>query len=361
VAQLDAQSGRPLGALVAIQALADLGDDPAPLRESLAMLYAADSPRIARVGARLAPPSPDEEIDPPPPERARDDVGAAARSAVALAADTTSIREFPSVMQPVPLLSELSAPALLRILDCALVRRLVHGQPVIRAGDPGDGFYLLASGCVRVWRPGVDGAPVELARLYEGALFGEMAIIHAEPRSASVDVVGAADLVFFGREAIRAAADELPTLAATLVRYARERLVRNVAHTAPLFAPYPPGERLELLKRFTLREVEPGEVLVERGADVEELLVVVAGALDLLAGEPPFDEVVARVGPGDVACEGAMLARAPSDVTVRADGRTLVLSLARGWFDRLTLAVPEVKAFLDERAAERRRLAPRHG
>ena len=48
-----------------------------------------------------------------------------------------------------PLLSDLSDRAFARILSAVAVQRVGHGTLVIRAGDPGDAFYLLAAGQVR--------------------------------------------------------------------------------------------------------------------------------------------------------------------------------------------------------------------
>ena len=59
VAFLDMQGGRPLHALVAIQALSDLGEDVAPLRAALGQVYGAGSARVAKVGGRLSPPAGD--------------------------------------------------------------------------------------------------------------------------------------------------------------------------------------------------------------------------------------------------------------------------------------------------------------
>src|SRR5262249_9362034 len=64
VAYYDLQGGRPLHALVAVQALADLGHEVAPLRRRIGQLYGAGSPKIAKVGARLSPPLGDEDVAP---------------------------------------------------------------------------------------------------------------------------------------------------------------------------------------------------------------------------------------------------------------------------------------------------------
>lgn len=353
VAYLDMQSGRPLHALVAMAALTDLGEVVDPLRDALAQLYAAGSPRIARVGARLSPPAPDTPVEVPPDRK--EDLAAALGAAAQRAADTSSIREFPSKFQPLPLLSDLSSAALGRLLQCASVRRLNHNVAILRQGDPGDAFYFVAAGAVRVHHKSPSGAEIELAKLYEGAIFGEMALIQAEPRSASVSALGAADIIVFGRDAIRAAADELPALAASLERYTRERLLKNLVATSPLFAPFGPAERVELLKRFTQRDVAEGQDVIVRGDPVEHLYLVLSGELEALSGEPPFEQVAMRLHPGDCFGQSALLDGRPASATVRADRRSTLLSLSRDYFKRLVLTVPEVRAYFESLGAERKR------
>ena len=351
VAFIDLRGGRPLHALVAMQALSELGQDVAPLRATLVQVYGAGSPHVGRVGGRLAPPAPDTELGAPVlPDP--DDPAAALQSAVSVAAHAAAVVDYPPQFQPVPLLSELTGPAFARVLEGARVHRLGHGSTIIRAGERGDTFFLIASGQVRVHvvdrRPGGSGGQLELARLHEGAIVGEMALINAEPRTATVEVVGSADVIAFGRDAIEAAAGELPAVAAALDRFTRERLVKNVLATSPLFHPFTPAQRLDLVQRFSAHEVPIGTDVIVHGDDGAGLYVVLSGEVQVLRGEAPFEEVLARLGPGEVFGEISLIRRQPAMATVRASRRSSVLFLAREYFERLLSAVPEMRAFFEQ-------------
>lgn len=64
------------------------------------------------------------------------------------------------------------------------------GDVIIRQGDPGDYFYLIAQGKAKVTRQMMGkGKPVELAELGEGASFGEEALISDKPRNANVIMI----------------------------------------------------------------------------------------------------------------------------------------------------------------------------
>ncbi|HXU70346.1 MAG TPA: cyclic nucleotide-binding domain-containing protein [Polyangia bacterium] len=353
VAFYDLQGGRPLHALVAAQALHSLGADVVALHESLAQLYGAGSPRLGR-GGRLAPPDPASPV-PPPTLVDEPDAGAAAAAAAEAASSTTSLTEFPEMFPPVPLLSELHPASFSRVLSTVKVNRLPHGAAVVREGEPGTSFFLVAGGNVRVYATDALGRETELARLGEGAIFGELALVAAQPRSASVEVVGEADLLEMGADALRAAAGELPQLAEALDRFTRERLLKNLLATSPLFRPFSPQQRVDLARRFTGHDVAPGTDIIREGDAGRGLYIVLSGEVEVLKGEEPFEQTLATLRTGDVFGEIALVRGGPATATVRAGRQTTVLFLAREYFERLLAALPEMRAFFETLTEERLR------
>ena len=63
-------------------------------------------------------------------------------------------------------------------------RRYDAGSLVFREGQAGDEAYVVHSGAIEIFK-GAPGAAITLAVLGERALFGEMALLDAQPRSAS--------------------------------------------------------------------------------------------------------------------------------------------------------------------------------
>jgi CRP-like cAMP-binding protein len=359
VAFYDLQAGRPLHALVCCQALHSLGAPVDSLYDSLAILYGAGSSKIAqakagKVGARLSPPDPDSEVKPPDLGAATDPTAAAVAAANA-AASTTDLSGFPELFPPVPLLSDLTAESFARLLKEVRVRRLPHGAPVIKEGEPGDAFYLVASGQVQVFNTDALGRTTELAKLSEGAIFGELALVAAQPRLASVSVVKEADLLEMGVGALKAAASELGQLAEALNRFTRDRLLRNLLATSALFRPFSPQQRVDLARRFTGHDVGPGTDIIREGDVGRGLYVVLSGEVEVLKGEEPFETTLATLRPGDVFGEIALVRGVPATATVCAARQSTVLFLAREYFDRLLAALPELRAFFETLTEERLR------
>jgi ATP-binding cassette subfamily B protein len=65
-------------------------------------------------------------------------------------------------------------------------RRFEAGETVIRAGDPGDSFYIVVRGKVSVTRQGEEQGPVQVNVLQDGDYFGEIALIEDVRRTATL-------------------------------------------------------------------------------------------------------------------------------------------------------------------------------
>lgn len=60
---------------------------------------------------------------------------------------------------------------------------------IFERGDPGDSFWVIESGGVRVFRSDNEGVEITLSKLGPGQSFGEMALLTGEARSASVETL----------------------------------------------------------------------------------------------------------------------------------------------------------------------------
>ncbi len=125
-------------------------------------------------------------------------------------------------------LDRLSRVDLLRALPPEEVQALVSsmqlvaipgGQTVLSQGETGDALYLIESGNVHVRR----GAGPEVAELGPGDVFGEMALINDERRSASVVAQTPLELWRLPRDEFERVAANSPHLTAALQQIAERR------------------------------------------------------------------------------------------------------------------------------------------
>ena len=140
----------------------------------------------------------------------------------------------------VPLFSELSPEELQRVAQVAIPRRYPGDTRVFHEGDPGDACYIVQHGSCRVIRQHSDGRVITLATLGPGAIFGELAMLDGERRSASIEAVEDTELLALPATDMRALIREHPEMAEKLVvaltrrlREANERIARQSFQTVP--------------------------------------------------------------------------------------------------------------------------------
>jgi len=224
---------------------------------------------------------------------------------------------------------------------------------VVREGEIGESFYVIARGMVRVTQHDVLGKERELAKLADGSVFGEMALISNSPRTATVTTSGNVDLLDFNREALTAASEQIIDIATALDRFTRDRLVQNILATNPLFRPFDRNQRLELLRRFSAHEVTPATVIVREGHEGKGLYLILTGEVDVTKVDGKEKVLLATLKAGECFGEISLIKKTPTTATVTAARHTTVLFLPRDAFVKLVEALPELAAYFRELTEER--------
>jgi hypothetical protein len=85
-----------------------------------------------------------------------------------------------------PLFAGASGASLESALERLVAVPVRTGETVIRQGEAADRFYIIESGTFSVTQEAADGSVTELRRLAPGDVFGELGLLNAAPRSASV-------------------------------------------------------------------------------------------------------------------------------------------------------------------------------
>jgi CRP-like cAMP-binding protein len=156
-----------------------------------------------------------------------------------------------SALDGVEILAALSASQ--RGQLASMSRRLLYGAGEVIAyeGDPGASMFVLRAGEAAVTIAGAEG---ELARLTQGAFFGEMSLLTGDSRSATVTAVTDCELLEIGVEAFRRVvmSDAISVeRVAAAVGSRREELERyRAARAAATAEAETPQTFLDRVKRF---------------------------------------------------------------------------------------------------------------
>ena len=95
--------------------------------------------------------------------------------------------QLKSVCKKAPLFRSMSRSALSRLLDDALQPIYNPNDVIVKQGESDSSVYLVIFGRVRVTKASAETiGEVQIAELGPGEVFGELAILESQPRSATV-------------------------------------------------------------------------------------------------------------------------------------------------------------------------------
>ena len=92
-------------------------------------------------------------------------------------------------LSEVPIFAGIPETSLYEIRRIVQKQHVSAGEIIFLEGDPGDNFFIIDSGRVRVFKVGASGVETELSQLGPGDSFGEMALFTGEKRSASISAL----------------------------------------------------------------------------------------------------------------------------------------------------------------------------
>jgi CRP-like cAMP-binding protein len=108
-----------------------------------------------------------------------------------------------------------------------------------------------------------------------------------------------------------------------------------------------------LVSRFVTKSFEDGALIISQGQESDGLHLVVSGEVSVVHRERGESTLIARLGPGEVVGEVALVLRRPANADVIATHPTVTLHLPRQRFLELVKAYPAVLAELYDLAIRR--------
>lgn len=149
-----------------------------------------------------------------------------------------SSEETLELLARVPLFSALAAEELDRVAQVAVPRRFAAGQVVFREGDASDTCYIIRNGHARAVRAHLDGRSITLAQFGPGDIFGELAMLDDERRSATIEALEETEAIAILGADMRRLLREHPDIAVKMIaalgrrlRETNERLTRQSFQT----------------------------------------------------------------------------------------------------------------------------------
>ena len=132
-----------------------------------------------------------------------------------------------SLLQSVPIFSELSPSDLNKIAERMVQRAYTKGQMILLEDDLGQTFFVIAEGSVKITRLSDAGREVILAMLGESDFFGEMSLLDGAGRSANVVALEASEVLTLARNDFLDILQQYPKISISLLEELTQRIRKS--------------------------------------------------------------------------------------------------------------------------------------
>jgi len=139
---------------------------------------------------------------------------------------TSGTKTIVETLQEAPLWSALTERELKVLARSFKELKYETGDVIVRKGESGVGFYLIADGAVEVRSDGQI-----LSKLGPGQFFGEMSILDGQPRSADVVALEPVRCLALSSWSFKSIVSEHPKMALKLLQESARRLRVNTQTT----------------------------------------------------------------------------------------------------------------------------------
>ena len=132
-----------------------------------------------------------------------------------------------SLLQSVPIFSDLSSSDLNKIAERMIQRAYSKGQMILLEDDLGQTFFVIGGGSVKITRLSDDGREVILAMLGESDFFGEMSLLDGAGRSANVVALESSEVLTLSRNDFLEILQEYPKISISLLEELTQRIRKS--------------------------------------------------------------------------------------------------------------------------------------
>ena len=211
-----------------------------------------------------------------------------------------------------PIFASLSLSELVNVLSKGERFHYHKGQTICMEDEPGEDFYLVLEGKVKISLLSEEGKELILSTRSAEEFFGEMAIIEGKPRSASVVALEATEMIAFGKKPFLALIHKYPGIALKFLQSlcARLREADVKIRTLALLDVYGRVARtlLDLARLEGRRELD-GSLAFQRPTQEEIAKMIGASRETVSRIRPPASHISNRVASSGLLRRFSVLAR----------------------------------------------------
>ena len=251
-------------------------------------------------------------------------------------------------IREIPLFSIYTDEELTGLMKAAELKSISAGEVIFHQGDPGDGFYIVYSGKIRMLK--MDGEKeVNLGVRTRGDHFGESALITDQSRNATARAVEESTLVSIDRDSFDHYIFSKPELREYFDKFIRYTSIHGFLKACTDLTSIPPKDLQDLVHHLKPEFYREGDVVFRQGAEPDKFYLIESGKLKVVRWEDKKQEVINFLREGDFFGEKALIeeTRRYADVICLTDCH--LFSLTREAFNELVVKSQKLKKVIQDR------------
>lgn len=258
-----------------------------------------------------------------------------------------SLQEF---LATVELFSAFTPDELAELASHAETRHYEFGDTVVRAGDPGDGVYVIRSGAVRIFTE-EQGKEISMGMRKTGDVFAEIEMLRDHRHESSVRASAKTEILFFPREVVTPVISNSRDAESFITSYVAINSAGGfVSRFFNLRGKVDKGELEGLVRSVGIKRLRAGRVILEQDdREDRRLYVVRQGQVRLVRREDNTEYPLATLDEGEVFGERACLMRQEQLASAVAETDVVLLIIPEKTVQLILERNPKLREALEER------------
>ncbi len=237
-------------------------------------------------------------------------------------------------LREIPILAHLSELELHALIPSLKMRTFGRGQLIIKQGEPGDEFYILAEGDAQIYLSQNTESNRVLDMLHPGDSFGEIALIERTTRRANVKAMSPdTKVLVLRREAFDGLFPEGSSVREGLTQ--TMRLMKLVLESQAL-SHLSPRQVREFVRSARVQAFAEGEFLIREHDMGQTAYLIESG--EVAVSKAGFADDISQLGRGDLLGATALIRNVTRTASVRALTPVQALVIDKDSFLRLCMA-----------------------
>lgn len=251
-------------------------------------------------------------------------------------------KDFQAILKETTIFSILSDEELKRLAERLQLVHYSLGQPVCRAGEKGDFFFIVYSGRARVIAVNGAAEEVTVGALTRGNSFGEQGLLTNSPCQFTVRAASDLALLSLAKPEFERLLVAYPDLRQYFDKYISEISVRNFLKLCTILSPLSPQEIRDLLSSLEIRDYAAGEAIIREGEAGDAFYILRNGSAQVIK-ESDSGKVLNHLKSGDSFGELALLTGQTRAASVITNEPSSAFRLEKSEFERIIAASPKFR------------------